>query len=230
MPENPSSPEPQDEAPRKKSPTKSAKPAKTAKKEIANEEAPAEKSNTFEKVEDAPQSEIAAHPEKSQKAAGGDTDSHQTRPEIKRGVRGTKKGAAKKSDKPPKRQDGKPKEANKNDSGDRSSKEAQRKQGRRGRNRNRQDQPQQEEPRVQLNPKKTAKRAWKIFLGEVNEEGLALIADKDAHELARRSLRVAEIYSREEALSLQQGKKKKVAEKVENDPKPSEKSEPSDDQ
>ena len=45
-----------------------------------------------------------------------------------------------------------------------------------------------------------AKRAWKIFLGEVGEEGLALIADKDAREMARRSLRVAEIYSREEAV------------------------------
>lgn len=71
------------------------------------------------------------------------------------------------------------------------------KQGRRGRGR--QGKSQADEPKVNLDDKKVAKRAWKIFLGEVGEEGLALIADKDARELARRSLRVAEIYSREEA-------------------------------
>jgi len=60
---------------------------------------------------------------------------------------------------------------------------------------------------VKLDTKKVAERAWKIFLGEVNEEGLALIADKDARELARRSLRVAEIYTREEANQLKQEKK-----------------------
>ena len=49
---------------------------------------------------------------------------------------------------------------------------------------------------------KTVQRAWKIFLGEVNEDGLALIDDKDARELARRSLRVAEIFTREEAAHL----------------------------
>ena len=69
----------------------------------------------------------------------------------------------------------------------------------RGRGRSRQGKAQADEPKVELNDKKVAKRAWKIFLGEVGEEGLALIADKDARELARRSLRVAEIYSREEA-------------------------------
>ena len=56
-----------------------------------------------------------------------------------------------------------------------------------------------DEAKVKLDDKKVAQRAWKIFLGEVGEEGLALIADKDARELARRSLRVAEIYSQEEA-------------------------------
>ena len=47
--------------------------------------------------------------------------------------------------------------------------------------------------------KKSPSGRGKFFLGEVGEEGLALIADKDAREMARRSLRVAEIYSREEA-------------------------------
>ncbi len=69
----------------------------------------------------------------------------------------------------------------------------------RGRGRGRQGKAQADEPKVKLDDKKVAKRAWKIFLGEVGEEGLALIADKDAREMARRSLRVAEIYSREEA-------------------------------
>lgn len=68
---------------------------------------------------------------------------------------------------------------------------------------------------MKLDAKKVAKRAWKIFLGEVNEEGLALIADKDARELARRSLRVAEIYSLEEAISI----KKKGSPKKEGSPK-----------
>ena len=63
---------------------------------------------------------------------------------------------------------------------------------------------------MKLDSKLVAKRAWKIFLGEVNEEGLVLIADKDARELAKRSLRVAEIYSREEAA---QSQKLKQAEK-----------------
>ncbi|MGJ8675930.1 MAG: hypothetical protein ACSHX0_00290 [Akkermansiaceae bacterium] len=77
-----------------------------------------------------------------------------------------------------------------------------RKQPRRGRGRNRnnrQDQPQQESKQLSLNHNQIAKRAWKIFLGEVCEEGLALIADKDAVELAKRSLRIAEIYTLEEA-------------------------------
>ena len=62
---------------------------------------------------------------------------------------------------------------------------------------------------MKLDTKLTAKRAWKIFLGEVNEEGLALIGDKDARELAKRSLRVAEIYSREEAIERAKQSKKK---------------------
>lgn len=90
--------------------------------------------------------------------------------------------------------------------------------GRGGRNRGRQpgQQDQREEPKVKVDAQKVAKRAWKIFVGEVNEEGLALIADKDARELARRSLRVAEIYSREEAIQLQNGKKAKKKVKKED--------------
>jgi len=45
---------------------------------------------------------------------------------------------------------------------------------------------------------KIAKNAWKIFLAEVSEEGVALIGDNDARELARRCFRLAEIFLEEE--------------------------------
>jgi len=96
----------------------------------------------------------------------------------------------------------------------------QQRQGRgRGRNRGRQQgqgEQQQEAPNAKIDTKTVAARAWKIFVGEVNEEGLALIADKDARELARRSLRIAEIYTREEAVLLQKGKKATKIRKAES--------------
>lgn len=54
-------------------------------------------------------------------------------------------------------------------------------------------------PRPKLDPEKVAKHAWKIYLSEVCEEGLALIGDSDARELSRRSFRMAEIFLEEEA-------------------------------
>ena len=74
----------------------------------------------------------------------------------------------------------------------------------RGRGRQEQAPAQAKQAKGKLNSKLVAKRAWKIFLGEVGEEGLALIADKDAREFARRSLKVAEIYTREETASFPQ--------------------------
>jgi hypothetical protein len=44
-----------------------------------------------------------------------------------------------------------------------------------------------------------AKLAWKIFLAEVSEEGVALIGDNDAKELSRRCFRLAEIFMEEQA-------------------------------
>ena len=38
------------------------------------------------------------------------------------------------------------------------------------------------------------RRAWKIYLGEVTEDGLALMDDRTAAEAARRSFRVAELF------------------------------------
>lgn len=53
--------------------------------------------------------------------------------------------------------------------------------------------------RPSLDPELVAKRAWKIYLGEVSEEGLALINDNTAREMARRSFRLAEIFLEEQA-------------------------------
>ena len=41
------------------------------------------------------------------------------------------------------------------------------------------------------------KLAWKIYLAEVSEEGVALIGDQDARELSRRCFRLAEIFTEE---------------------------------
>lgn len=54
-------------------------------------------------------------------------------------------------------------------------------------------------PRPKLDPELVAKKAWKIYLAEVSEEGLALISDQDARELSRRSFRLAEVFLEEAA-------------------------------
>jgi len=51
----------------------------------------------------------------------------------------------------------------------------------------------------QLDPEKVANKAWKIFLAEVSEEGVALIGDNDARELSRRCFRLAEIFIEEQS-------------------------------
>lgn len=52
--------------------------------------------------------------------------------------------------------------------------------------------------RSKPDPEKVATKAWKIYLAEVSEEGVALIGDNDARELARRCFRLAEIFLDEE--------------------------------
>ena len=54
--------------------------------------------------------------------------------------------------------------------------------------------PQPHKPRRKHDPEQIAKKAWKIFLSEVSEEGVALINDNDARELARRCFRLSEIF------------------------------------
>ncbi|MEP4079249.1 hypothetical protein [Haloferula sp.] len=51
--------------------------------------------------------------------------------------------------------------------------------------------------RIKLDPEKVEKKAWRIFLSEVSEEGLALVSDQDAKEIGRRSFRLAEIFLEE---------------------------------
>lgn len=48
-----------------------------------------------------------------------------------------------------------------------------------------------------IDPEFLAKAAWKIYLAEVSEEGVALVGDQDARELARRCFRLAEIFLEE---------------------------------
>ncbi len=49
-------------------------------------------------------------------------------------------------------------------------------------------------PRVAIDPDELERCAWKIFLGEVTEEGLAMMDDRTANEASRRAFRVAEIF------------------------------------
>jgi hypothetical protein len=57
-------------------------------------------------------------------------------------------------------------------------------------------------PRNSANPEVLAKKAWKIFLAEVSEEGVALISDHDARELSKRCFRLAEIFIEEQGRKL----------------------------
>lgn len=68
---------------------------------------------------------------------------------------------------------------------------------RRNRNRNREENnrdAQQNAPLSRIDPDELNRRAWKIFLGEVTEEGLALMDDRTAAEASRRAFKVAEIF------------------------------------
>ena len=57
-----------------------------------------------------------------------------------------------------------------------------------------------------LDGKKVAARAWKMFLAEVSEEGLALMDDQTAREAARRAFRCAEFFMMEESCRKQSQK------------------------
>lgn len=59
--------------------------------------------------------------------------------------------------------------------------------------------PRHSQPRLKPDSEMLAKLAWKIYLAEVSEEGVALIGDNDAKELSRRCFRLAEIFMEEQA-------------------------------
>jgi hypothetical protein len=61
-----------------------------------------------------------------------------------------------------------------------------------------QSQPQPQPPRAKIDPELLTKMAWKVYLAEVSEEGVALIGDNDAKDLARRCFRLAEIFIEEQ--------------------------------
>jgi hypothetical protein len=67
---------------------------------------------------------------------------------------------------------------------------------RRNRNRNRDNEQNQPQPQAQpaIDADELVRRAWKIYLGEVTEEGLALMDDRTAAEASRRAFRVAELF------------------------------------
>ena len=56
-----------------------------------------------------------------------------------------------------------------------------------------------QQPRPKSDPELLARFAWKIYLAEVSEEGVALVGDNDAKELSRRCFRLAEIFLEEQA-------------------------------
>lgn len=62
-----------------------------------------------------------------------------------------------------------------------------------------QPQPQQPPQRPRVDPELLTKMAWKIYLAEIGEEGVALIGDNDAKELSRRCFRLAEIFAEEQS-------------------------------
>lgn len=57
----------------------------------------------------------------------------------------------------------------------------------------------QNPPRPKIDPELLTKMAWKIYLAEVSEEGVALIGDNDAKDLSRRCFRLAEIFIEEQS-------------------------------
>jgi hypothetical protein len=59
--------------------------------------------------------------------------------------------------------------------------------------------PKSHAPRVSFDPTAVSKMAWKLYQGEIGEEGIALIDDHDARDLVRRCFRLAEIFLDEQA-------------------------------
>ena len=129
----------------------------------------------------------------------------------------------------PKEKSGLKKQARKNDSYGPSKEQGQVQQDsgeRRGRGRGRRERGEKRDgkPRVAVDSKDLAKKAWKIFESEVTEEGLALLDDNGLRDYARSSFNAARLFLEEKervigrenrANSENKGRDKEA--KVEND-------------
>lgn len=131
----------------------------------------------------------------------------------------------------PKEKGGQKKQARKNDSSGASKEQGQGRQDsgeRRGRGRGRGGRERSEKrevkPRVTVDSKDLAKKAWKIFESEVTEEGLALLDDNGLRDYARSSFNAARLFLEEkervmgrekQTKSEHKGREKEM--KVEND-------------
>ena len=102
----------------------------------------------------------------------------------------------------PKEKSGLKKQARKNDSSGPSKEQGQARQDsgeRRGRGRGRRERGEKREgkPRVAVDSKDLAKKAWAIFESEVTEEGLALLDDNGLRDYARSSFNAARLFLEE---------------------------------
>ena len=102
----------------------------------------------------------------------------------------------------PKKKSGPKKQARKNDSSGPSKEQGQARQDsgeRRGRGRGRRERGEKREgkPRVAVDSKDLAKKAWGIFESEVTEEGLALLDDNGLRDYARSSFNAARLFLEE---------------------------------
>lgn len=163
-----------------KNPRKAAKSAKQAK--------PAEQDIPVEEFDSSPPTESSDDTDPSDKPEGSKKKSRRRR------------GKGKSSPKEGEQPEGDPPISEETiNLSDADSKESNQRDERQGGRRDQQKQRHAQKQRPKLDSDKVAKNAWKIFLAEVSEEGVALIGDNDARELARRCFRLAEIFLEEES-------------------------------
>lgn len=163
-----------------KNPKKAAKPAKV--------EPPVEQEVPVEEFDSSPPAGDEGKEDK------GDSPGDQKRKNRRR--RGKGKPSQKEGE--PSR-DGSPVSEETVNLADADSRESSQRNDKQGGHKEQQNQRPPEKQRSRIDPEKVAKNAWKIFLAEVSEEGVALIGDNDARELARRCFRLSEIFLEEES-------------------------------
>jgi len=172
--------------------------------EAISKESTTEKSQT-----ETPQSTKPAKKEPKQGVRDTRTNKGADAPEQAKAQSDDKQNAEKKGDKSSKDDDQSQQNNSNGNNNNRS-------RGRRGRKSNEQNQNQNQHKQAPLkvNPKLVAKKAWKIFLAEVGEEGLALIGDKEGKELTKRSFKLAELFEEETQRRVNQAKASKAKAKA----------------